>query len=431
MTPSKSLTIIHSIVERPGRIWEDILITAGITLFPLLYMTYRGWTNKWLITLFALSLFFFINQKHAFYESLKGKSTKLMLVVLMSPFLAILFSQILRNDISINAYDGPLRFALAAPIFLYLKYKKINFLQVFQFIAPLSLVIAVAAIIYHPETSEFWRGRFATYFVDPLTFGGYALIIGFTCLFQLKPQKDSYLLTALKLTGFACALFLSLGSGSRSGWIAIPFLLALWIFLNRHDKKLVYGLSITIVITITLILTFNEPLQLRIMSIFQEAYSWFTNQANKENGSGGIRLSMWKISIMIFLKNPLLGFGSIENYRHFLHDPMITSQVGEIAITSINNGPHNEVLALMLRAGLFGLISGLLLFFGPLYIFIKQLKEMPKDNNLHVGICFVLGIFICSLNIEVFNLKYTSSFYAMMLACIGAQALSLGERNAS
>jgi O-antigen ligase len=431
MTSLKVQKTLQNIIGNPGKIWEDVLLAISLTLFPLLYMTYRGWTNRWLVALFILALIFFITHKNIIKTQLQNHNSKLLLFTLASPFLAILFSQLLRNDINVNAFDGPLRFLLAGLIFLYLLYKKIDFLKIFQYIAPISLIIAVGAILYYPETSAYWGGRYASYFVDPLTFGGYALVIGFTCLFQFNPQKDDYALSTLKLLGFACALFLSFGSSSRSGWIAIPFVLSLWIFFNRRHKKLVISAMIILLLTLILALILNDSLQQRVASIFREAYNWFTDQANKEEGSGGMRLTMWKMSWVLFLESPWYGYGDPIGYKHLLSQPLLTSFAGPNALGAITLGPHHEIFGQMLRSGIFGLIAGLLLFFAPMGIFIQQLRQNSENIAAQVGLAFVLGLFICSLSIEVFNLKYTTSFYALMLACLGAQALSFDKQSTS
>ena len=195
-----------------------------------------------------------------------------------------------------------------------------------------------------------WAGRYASYFVDPLTFGGYALVIGFTCLFLLDIKKDALLLSILKLLGFASGLFLSLGSGSRSGWMAIPFVLALWLLLNRKNKKLIISASLIFVSTLVITLFLNEHLQQRFLSIFQEAHSWFTNQANKEAGSGGMRLTMWKMSWVLFLESPLYGYGDPIGYKHLLDQPLLTSFAGPNALGAITLGPHHEIFGQMLRS---------------------------------------------------------------------------------
>jgi O-antigen ligase len=431
MTSSIAQKQLQTMVHRPGKVWEDFLLITTISLFPLLYLTYRGWTNRWLIALFILALIFALTHWKQMKTEFNDRPSQLIILTLASPFLAILFGQLLRNDININAYDGPLRFLLAGLIFLYLKHKQIDFLKAFQYIAPISLLIAVGAIFYYPETSAYWGGRYASYFVDPLTFGGYALVIGFTCLFLLDIKKDALLLSILKLLGFASGLFLSLGSGSRSGWIAIPFVLALWVFINRKNKKLVINASLILISALLITLLLNENLQQRVLSIFQEIYAWFTNQANKEEGSGGMRLTMWRMSWVLFLESPLYGYGDPVGYKHLLDQPLVTSFAGPNALGAITLGPHHEIFGQMLRSGIFGLIAGLLLFFAPMAVFIQQLRRNFQNLAAQVGLAFVLGLFICSLSIEVFNLKYTTSFYALMLVCLCAQALSFDQRKAS
>ncbi len=431
MTSSIAQKAIQTVIRRTGKVWEDAFLIIGVSMFPLLYMTYRGWTNRWLVALFVLALVFSIFRWRLIKTELGDRFSQLLILTLASPFLAILLSQLLRNDININAYDGPLRFFLAGLIFLYLKHKQVDFLYLFQYIAPISLLIAVGAIFYYPETSAYWGGRYASYFVDPLTFGGYALVIGFTCLFLLNLKKDAYFLSGLKLMGFACGLFLSVGSGSRSGWMAIPFVLALWVYINRKNKKLVINASLILISALLITLLLNENLQQRILSIFQEIYAWFTNQANKEEGSGGMRLTMWRMSWVLFLESPLYGYGDPVGYKHLLDQPLVTSFAGPNALGAITLGPHHEVFGQMLRSGIFGLIAGLLLFFAPMTVFIQQLRRNFQNLAAQVGLAFVLGLFICSLSIEVFNLKYTTSFYALMLACLCAQALSFDQRKAS
>ncbi len=424
MTSSIPQKALQTTVNQPGKVWEDFLLIAAISLFPLLYMTYRGWTNRWLVALFILTLIFALTHWKQMKTEFNDRPSQLIILTLASPFLAILFSQLLRSEININAYDGPLRFLLAALIFLYLKYKQIDFLKVFQYIAPISLLIAVGAIFYHPETSGYWNGRFATYFVDPLTFGTYALLIGFTSLFQINPQRIISPLNFLKYIGFASGLFLSLGSGSRGGWISIPVLLVLWLYLNRHYKKMIINIVILLVITVLLNVQLNNSLLHRVESIPQEIYNWLSNSENKELGSGGIRLSMWKLSLALFLENSLYGYGDVINYIRLLNEPRFSSIVGPNALHSLINGPHNEIFAQSLRSGIFGLIAGISLFFIPMGIFAQRLRKNSQNMAAQVGLAFVLGLFICSLSIEVFNLKYTTSFYALMLACLGAQTLS-------
>jgi O-antigen ligase len=94
-------------------------------------------------------------------------------------------------------------------------------------------------------------------------------------------------------------------------------------------------------------------------------------------------------------------------------------------------GTHTEILAQGVRSGIWGLISSTALFFVPGWIFLACISHQnPRIRTAAIiGFTLVLGLFIASLTIQVFNLKYTSSFYALMIAALAAQALQKSEAN--
>jgi hypothetical protein len=94
-----------------------------------------------------------------------------VVTALSSGFLAILISQLLRQDVAFKSYDGPFRMLLAAPVFLLLIKKKVDFVRIFQYICPLSLLILLVFVHSDPVQMQAWGGRFSTYFVDPNAFG--------------------------------------------------------------------------------------------------------------------------------------------------------------------------------------------------------------------------------------------------------------------
>jgi len=90
-----------------------------------------------------------------------------------------------------------------------------------------------------------------------------------------------------------------------------------------------------------------------------------------------------------------------------------------------DTGTHTEILAQGVRSGIWGLISSTALFLAPGLIFLMRITHQnPRIRSAAIfGFTLVLGLFIASLTIQVFNLKYTSSFYALMVAALAAQAL--------
>jgi O-antigen ligase len=94
-------------------------------------------------------------------------------------------------------------------------------------------------------------------------------------------------------------------------------------------------------------------------------------------------------------------------------------------------GTHTEILAQGVRSGIWGLISSTALFFVPGWIFLTRISHQSARIRTAaiIGFTLVLGLFIASLTIQVFNLKYTSSFYALMIAALASQALQKSEVN--
>nr|WP_281066824.1 O-antigen ligase family protein [methane-oxidizing endosymbiont of Gigantopelta aegis] len=142
--------------------------------------------------------------------------------------------------------------------------------------------------------------------------------------------------------------------------------------------------------------------------------------------STSVRFSMWKIAWQLFLHNPIFGYGD-QGYTVFLDKPWFSSTASGFAKkTMACCGPHNELLANMLRSGILGGLSVLCLFFIPLVLFFRN----AFDSNTRIseasrlGISYIITVMICSISIEVFNLKYTSTFYGLTIAGLFAQIFS-------
>ncbi|MES2561479.1 MAG: hypothetical protein V4637_02020, partial [Pseudomonadota bacterium] len=66
------------------------------------------------------------------------------------------------------------------------------------------------------------------------------------------------------------------------------------------------------------------------------------------------------------------------------------------------------------------------LFLVPVLIFRRRIASpVPAARAASLlGLCLVTGLFFCSFGEQVFYLKFTSSFYGLMIAALGAAALS-------
>ena len=407
---------------------ENALLISALALFPLLYLTLRGWTNTLTFVLFVIALFHFLRLPRSAWGIKNISDTEwAVITALASGFLAILISQLLRQNLIFKPYDGPLRMLLCVPIFLFLVKRKIDFVQIFQYICPLSLLILLVFVQLYPAPMNTWGGnRFGTYFVDPNTIGIYTMLLAFMCLFSIDAvSKDGVALRLLKYAGVLAGFYLELKSQTRGAWIAEPAMLILWAALHWQSKSKA-ALLISTLISVLVILGlyfFMDVFHERVNSIYYELASWL-NKTNTDT-STGIRLSMWQMSWILFKQNPIYGYGDL-GYQSKLLMPQIQSAFSREAIAMMAQvGPHNEYFSNMVRSGIFGLIAVLLQVCVPGMVFIRGLKSSVKAIKCTsaMGLCLVMGMMISSLSLEVLALKYTSSFYGLMIAALCASVL--------
>jgi O-antigen ligase len=406
---------------------ENALLISVLALFPLLYLSLRGWTNTLTVILFALALLHFFRLPRSAWGIKNISGTEwAVIAALASGFLAILISQLLRQNVVVKPYDGPLRMLLSAPVFLLLLKKKVDFVQIFQYICPLSLLIIFVCVHSTPVDMTKWAGRFSTYFVDPNTLGINTMLLAFLCLFSIDVvSKDGLALRLLKYAGVLTGLYLAMKTQTRSAWIPEPVMLALWVILHWQSKsKKVLLVSVLIsVLAIFGFYFFIDFFHARINSIYYEISSWLNN-TNTETSTGQ-RLSFWQMSWVLFKQSPFYGYGDL-GYQSQLLLPQIQAAFSQEAIALMGLvGPHNEYLANMLRSGIFGLIAALLQFIIPGVIFIRGLKSSAHEiqGSSAMGLCLVMGMMITGLSQEVLTLKYTSSFYGLMIAALCASVL--------
>lgn len=419
------------LILNPQKSILDPFMLLALGLFPLLYMTLRSWTNTFVFVLFFLAIFYLVKNPQSIKRALQDRASKWMIFTLCSPLLAIFISQSFRQEYSSTAFDGPSRILFTALLFIYLKDRQINFTKLIEWIIPISLIICLAAYILNPAASAMWGGRAASYFVDTITFGTYCLILGFICLISIciDSSKEHPLLTILKVIGFLIGCYLAIKSQSRSAWTAAIGLLVYLSFVRFHRKHPTYPWILIALgaIAIAAIYKLSPDVHHRVNVGIKEVVTYF--QANNFNTSLGLRISMVRVATNLIMENPLSGLKdgvmpalkTIESIKPFYTDLL------QFMITK--TGTHTEILAQGVRSGIWGLISSTALFLVPGLIFIKRISHQnPRIKTAAIiGFTLVLGLFIASLTIQVLNLKYTSSFYALMIAALAAQALQKNE----
>lgn len=398
-----------------------LLMVSCIALF----MSVKGWAN----ISFALILIIAISQLntyiHSFNNLLNTHKLKILFVVLSLPVFALLITQTVRGDWIIKSYDGPIRVLFAILLVFYFSSRKINVTNIIGLASPICLILTATAIYFHPEYLTRWGGRYATNFVDPNSFGAYTVIFTSFCLFSLTNPIKSSLWLPYQLIGIIVGIGLIIGSGTRGSWLSIPFVLLFWLITNRqriNKKLIVLGLSLMCVFPI-LGLTIFPNSSVRLYGIYSEVYAW-SHHASVET-SAGIRLTMWKMAWALFEHNPWYGYGDI-GIKSYLSEPWLTAIASPEGLKTMNCcGPHNELLANLLRSGVMGGLSVLGLLIYPIYQVAKYLKHPNTKITLasQLLITYLIIVIISGFSMETFNLKYSCSFYSLIISGLIGQII--------
>jgi O-antigen ligase len=290
---------------------------------------------------------------------------------------------------------------------------------------PTVTLLALANILTHPNL--FWgASRLSTQALDPLEFGSLSLTFGILSLITIKLHKsNSKLLVLYKLIGFFTGIYLSLASGSRTGWMALPIIGFLWLYFERakftYPTRLISALSFVAIIIFSYL--FSTTVQLRTDAAVSEITNYHWNSPNPDT-SVGARISFIRMAIFLLEKKPLTGWGD-GNFESVINDPALNFAIIETKTVALKAGFHNDITANMVRSGIWGLIATMALLLIPALFFIRSLRSNNKNKRdlAFIALVFLICQFVSSLSMEIFTLKYSASFYGLMMAIFCGQIL--------
>jgi O-antigen ligase len=402
----------------------DVLTSIVIGLAPLFVLTVRGWINIAFVLLLILAVDGLRRRPTSYRALWADRRVVWLSVALAAPFMAILLSQLIRHDFQTTYYDGPLRPLAGILLLFHLSARRIDFIRVFQWTCPLAVIFCAVAVGLNPTPTALYYGRWTTYFVNPLTFGQHALLLGFLSLFMINlVEKDSAVAVILKAAAFVVGLVLSIGSYSRSAWVAVPALIVLWLALTVRDRRLIAAGVVAVVVAGLATYMSIESVHERIGTAVSDYVAYFSG--GNRDSSGGLRLSLARAAWQLFLANPLQGYGDGRFPPLQSIDSIVPFYTAQLEYTLNHNGVHNEVLQNMIRSGIFGLVGTLLLYVVPFVIFASAARSRQTEASAAaaVGLCYITAVFVFGMNTETFNLKFLFTFYTIMVCAPAAQII--------
>ncbi len=269
--------------------------------------------------------------------------------------------------------------------------------------------------------------RLRWYFIDSIHFGEIALVLGaLACMSINWDRSDSYGVIALKIVALVAGLNASVLSAARGGWLAIPVVFAVWARLvsKQFSRAVLAFGAVGLILAMVGSYTFSASVRDRINTLASDLSTLDTNP----NTSNGLRWQIYVAGLHTYIQNPIFGIGpdQFANLAAELGDEgYLTHRGVEVARMEI----HNEILVHAIALGTFGLAAILLIYFVPLYFFLRAARRpdrIPQRAGV-LGACFVVSFVVFGLSVETFDLKTPATFYALTAAVLLAIATNTAD----
>lgn len=310
-----------------------------------------------------------------------------------------------------------------------------------RFIA--AILVLVLLLRYPPKADYFWGGlvigsmlNFIYAFdvrvlqglsrgelghTQVIQFGNIALLIGVLALAGIgwareKKWRKTWL-AVLIFAGIA-GILTSLLSGTRGGWVALPFALIILyrgLSLNFKWRHILIGGLVSSITVLALYFSSILGVKDRVDIAVQEVRQYY--QENRVNSSVGARLEMWYGTLLIGAENPFIGVGNV-GYK--AEQKILVSQGQLDSFILQFNHPHNQYLDRFVKFGLLGLIALLALLLVPAKLFFQLFNHPCITVRSYATAGAVLIVSYIDFNLTQAFFAHNSGvmFFAFMLVII-------------
>lgn len=404
---------------------------------PVFALTVRGWVSGLLIAAALASLIALLHPSRtgATRATMSGWLA-LMLFGLVAPLLAALATGLLRGDFRWDQLDAPARLLLAVPLLLLFQRARWDPYPMLRLAIPAAVLATLAHMLVYGTPARWPAHRLATELADPLVFGYVCIAFGTLCLMMVGGNPADRRPAAVGLLVFAAgvAFYLSIRSGSRTGWAAVPIVLGCWIYWRMRPRGRTAAILAACTPLVLMVLAYWTvgPVQSRVDEAIVELrrYSW--SGVTREDTSFGLRITYLRMAAELFIQHPLAGIGDTSrmapsDYASFSY------ATREAAASAYQSAFHNQIVSNAVRMGLPGLLATTALLVAPVCIAIRGLRSRHLRSRRVAELAFAFGVtmLVSSFSTEIVDLKFMSSFYAVMTAMFIGAVLSASEDDES
>ncbi|MFC4159840.1 O-antigen ligase family protein [Chitinimonas lacunae] len=256
-----------------------------------------------------------------------------------------------------------------------------------------------------------------------VVFGNLALAIGLLPLLCLEARWFHERLQALAIVGALAGTMASLLSGSRGGWLALPFFWLIWYRSRRPrvggppplDRRL---LGLFIGCAVAMAVVFGPGVIKRVEQAGQDIVAYRSGQVVT---SLGMRFEMWGAAIDMAREHPLTGVGPWR----FGAELAERVEQGKLPRPLLEfEHAHNEFLNILATQGAPGLLALLFSYLGLALYFERQrrIKRNREAPLAAMGLALVVMFAVFGLSEVMFAHRVSYLLFAVLIGvCWGFQ----------
>ncbi|OOF65522.1 O-antigen ligase [Rodentibacter sp. Ppn85] len=384
------------------------LANLSISFFFLSVLAFKGGHNIAPVFLILLGLGYGIYGIIKKFKWELSKEDKWLIYSYIFYFTVFVLS-LLMNEGKGRELDNPSRAILLIPAFIFLLRTPLKLCALIYAI-PLGAVIAgfvafydkfilQSPIAYAPRTMQIQGGDIA------MSLGLFSFAIGL--YFWQKSHKK---ITALCIFASFGGILGSILSTARGGWVALPVVLVVMLWIYRRSLSKSFFLSLVGIFTVVVVGVSQMP-NSRVMerlSLIQ--YDIARYEQNNANTSLGLRFEMWKSAVEMVKEKPVLGWGekgATEKRKQDVEMKVVASDIGQYTHA------HNQYLDDFSKRGIVGFITFLAILLVPLYQFKRRLNSTALETKLiaSLGVVHILSVMIYCLSQGFFTHNSGNIFY--------------------
>lgn len=344
-------------------------------------------------------------------------------VALASPLAATLASELWHGKLVWSLLDSPSRFVAAVPVLFALRRLPVRALMWSDLSFAIGAIASLLVLIIAPREAE---GRFASSFLDSIHFGDIALVLGVLSALSLNWwRKDHTAIRVVKLIGLLAGLYASVLTGTRGGWLAIPVIAVVVVYVRgsgKKSRKWRVLIPLAVMAVVVGVCLSSAAVRDRMFLFWSDIEQY--KQGHKDT-STGIRLQLYEAAFMLMQKHFVFGPGP----NGFANSMQALADAGKLTPLAAQLGrgeTHNQLLAYAANYGIIGGLAGIAVHLLPCLMFGRFLRApaAPIRRAALLGLTFVVSFLVFGMSVETFDLKMVASFYAAVIAILGGIAAS-------